>query len=138
MITVYDKTKYHVESPEFPDDAPELQAGVHIAFFLRWMIEKGFLDPSWRRDFADDLNAFEQHRISASELLDIVGGVLSDDMLDVAGKRFADAYYYDYQGAYDDLFRTPNVSIFETKDTDENYGRARTLIDFAYEKCRRA
>lgn len=128
-ITVYDKSKYHSDSRDFPRELPASQASVHIGFFLRWLIEHGLTGTEWRSDFESEVAATLAGAMSPSELVDRTGGVLTSDMLTRDGKAFVDRYYGDYLRDYEALFAGERKTIYEVEDSRENYNRVRHLLD---------
>ena len=56
---VYDKAKYHLESVE-NDGLDEVQAYVHTAFYLRWILENKFFSEEFYEDTKEEIEKFQK------------------------------------------------------------------------------
>lgn len=99
METVaYDKAKWHFNSDKFPADLPIENGYTHIAFFLRWLIEKDFLNI---REFSEQaLSKIPLIKTGTFDcrkfLSDYLDGCLVSACLNTDGQEFANNYYYSW------------------------------------------
>ncbi|MGX6978583.1 DUF7832 domain-containing protein [Vagococcus elongatus] len=89
-----DQSAWHYEVPDFPRELANEQGGVHIAFFLRWMIENGFSGAELQEEYPDIQKKVKENEIEAFDLLTVFfDGVLLEEDFTPEGARFANAYY---------------------------------------------
>src|SRR4030095_2494126 len=132
-VIVYDKAKYHYEGT-FPPELPQDQAFVHIGMLLGWLADEGMLSEQMYADFADEIESFEERKITGAKLLKLCGGALASDMLNKKGNDFVSAYFKrgQYLDDYTELVAQGLPSLYHAKDTWENYGRMAHRINRRY------
>jgi hypothetical protein len=148
----YDKAKWHYGAKTFPADLPIENGGTHIAFFLRWCIEKDFIC----KDILDD-NPTEIQQIKNGKLdcrhffFNWMDGVFSSEELNAKGAKFANVYYSndktkfaktygyyltDYNNwleSHRDLTEKYGYNAyFYVENTNDNYSSIKTIIDNRY------
>lgn len=138
---VYDKAKYHAESV-IEAGFEEGQEFVHTGMYLGWLIDHDLLDPAFAAEWAEDVEAFRQRRLSGPKLFQRWDGALVDDMLSDRGNAFSTFYFEFEKGSFvADYQRTFGVSggndFFGVTDSWENYTKIKVLIDQAYERWSR-
>ncbi|MFV0395865.1 MAG: hypothetical protein ACK5LC_16005 [Coprobacillaceae bacterium] len=151
---IYDKAKWHWGAKNAPKDIPQVNGGTHIAFFLRWCIEKGFSSKQLKKDFPDEIDAIEMknNNIDCRKFFVMdMDGVLSSEELNTKGNQFAKAYYHtdktkfakqyrfyleDYDIFVNDLFgkETFDNAYFYVENTEEIYQKVKFIIDKRYQE----
>jgi hypothetical protein len=130
--TVYDKSKWHLEG-DWPEELAEEQAYVNLGFFLAWMIDHNLVGGILVSDFQEDLEKYKQNEISGPKLLEIIDGTLSSELFTEDGNSFARYYYEDlYLVDLEDTFPEGD-SLYEIKDSKENYEKISRRISLAFE-----
>jgi hypothetical protein len=135
LRSVYDKAKYHLESVE-NDGLDEVQAYVHTAFYLRWILEHKLFSQEFFEESKEEIEKFQNRELTALQIYQNWDGCLIDDMLSDEGNAFSQFYFdfekgqyiHDYGILADDLW-----SIFSLRFNDENYSKIEPLIDRAYQ-----
>jgi len=136
MTNAYDKSKWHYEG-DFPADLPLEQASVHEGMFLGWLCEHSLLSDEFREDFTQEISEFKKGAFSRASFFDIVGGVLSDDMVSDEIKPFMKFYYSGknkrYYDDYDDVF--PDYpTLYHVEDTVENFHKISARVSERYKE----
>ncbi|MDR3236703.1 MAG: hypothetical protein LBT48_08300 [Prevotellaceae bacterium] len=154
----YDKAKWHFSSDKFPADLPAENGYTHIAFFLRWCIEKDFHEPT---EFDEEAlskipliknGAFDCRKF----FIDYLDGSLVSCVLNVAGQEFAAQYYNHWKHKkpralknwtffyLDDFYyyqKTKKMTytkvhqkgaFYSVENTEHNYQAIKKLIDRRY------
>lgn len=136
---VYDKAKYHRESVELAG-LDEVQAEVHTAFFLGWLIDNDLIADEMREECAELLADYKSRKKTAIDVYGWWDCCLVDDMLSDEGNAFAQAYFDftngQYLADYDDLLVEDLPSEFHVPYTWENYEIIRLQIDRRYAEWR--
>lgn len=108
-----DQSAWHYEVPDFPRELADEQGGVHIAFFLRWMIENGFSGAELQEEYPDIQNKVKNNRLDAFNILTVFfDGVLLEEDFTSEGARFANAYYLEKE-----TFSQKNGNYLEDYET---------------------
>ena len=132
-IEVFDKAKWHYESPEYPRDLSQEYAFTQGGYFLAWAIDHKMLEPEFAVDFVEEIAAFIARKITGPKLLKIAGGALASDMLCDRANRFAKEYFNEKAGQYyEDFFETLAIGLpseYHVEDTWENYSKMASIID---------
>jgi len=151
-FTVYDKAKWHWGAKNAPTDIPQENGGTHIAFFLRWCIEKGFYSEEMEDDFSDEIASVKSNdgEIDCRRLFVLdMDGVLSTDELNTKGNQFAMAYYCSgktkfakvYGGYLNDYGKFVSKewgkkdfdnAYFYMENSEKNYQKVKKIIDKRY------
>ena len=83
-------------------------AGMHILYFLTWIIKKDFLDDEEYSDCKEMLEGIKKDKIPSSEFLELIDYTITRDDLKDEIKDFIDNYYEN--GKYfDDYFKIVNT-----------------------------
>lgn len=129
---VYDKAKYHRETVELAG-LDDVQAEVHTAFFLGWLIDNDLLDPEFVDESGDLLTRYRAREVMATDVYGYWDCCLVDDMLNPTGNAFAQHYFDLQSGRYIDdyirLLASDLPSEFHVVNTWENYEAIRKCID---------
>ena len=130
---VYDKAKYHHNSPDFPKDLPMEQAFIHTGMFLGWVIDNGLYSEDFRNGAEEIIGAFKKREITGAKVFEHMDGVLTDQDLTDEGNAFAQDYFDfnkgEYLKDYEEVLASNLSSPFHVKDTWENYERLKQVID---------
>ena len=133
---VYDKAKYHHDSPDFPKDLPIEQASVHTGMFLGWVIDNDLYSEDFRNGAEEIIDAFKKREITGAKVFEYMDGVLTDQDLSDEGNAFAQDYFdFDkggYLKDYEEVLASKLPSFFHVKDTWENYKRLKQVIGRRY------
>lgn len=136
---VYDKAKYHRESVELAG-LDEVQAEVHTAYFLGWLIDTDLLSDEMRDECAELIADYKSRKKTAIDVYGWWDCCLVDDMLSDDGNAFAQSYFDftngQYLADYADLLVQDLPSEFHVPYTWENYDIIRLQIDRRYAKWR--
>jgi hypothetical protein len=136
---VYDKAKYHRESVELAG-LDEVQAEVHTAFFLGWLIDNNLISDEMRDECGELLAEYKSRKKTAIDVYGWWDCCLVDDMLSDEGNAFAQAYFDftngQYLTDYADLLVQDLPSEFHVPYTWENYEIIRRQIDRRYSDWR--
>jgi hypothetical protein len=138
---VYDKAKYHRESVELAG-LDEVQAEVHTAYFLGWLIDNDLLSDEMRNECAELLADYKSRKKTAIDVYGWWDCCLVDDMLSDDGNAFAQ-FYFDFENGqyladYADLLVQDLPSEFHVPYTWENYEIIRLQIDRRYAEWRQS
>jgi hypothetical protein len=137
---VYDKAKYHYEG-EFPADIPSTQAFVHSGLFLGWIIDSGLASDEFLSDFGEEVSQFRERKLTGPQLYAVCDGVLSDDILNEEGNRFAQAYFDfetgPYLREYKALLGSKLPSLYYVQDTWDNYEKLKQHLDERFHDWKR-
>jgi len=132
---VYDKAKYHFESVE-NDGLDQVQAYVHTAFYLRWILEHELFSEEFFEESKDEIEKFQTRELTALQIYQYWDGCLIDDMLSDEGNAFSQ-FYFDFENGQYMRDYVPLAddfsSVFEVIFNDENYSKIKPLIDKAYQ-----
>lgn len=129
---VYDKAKYHLGSVEL-ECLDEVQAEVHTAFFLGWLIDNHHVSDEFADDIGDLLKKYRDRQVMATDVYEVWDCCLIDNMLDSTGNAFA-RYYFDfdrgrYMSDYCELLVRDLPSEFHVANSWENYEIIRNRIN---------
>jgi len=129
---VYDKAKYHRESVQLAG-LDEVQAEVHTAFFLGWLIDNELVDAEFTEESGDLLRRYRAREVKATDVYGYWDCCLIDDMLSPEGNAFAQHYFDLQSGQYIDdyirLLASDLPSEFHVANTWENYDVIQKCID---------
>lgn len=127
-----DKAKWHLEEVD-ELGLPEEHAGHHIAYFLRWLEERGLVSAWFREEKAEELAAIHEGRLSWPKfLMDFLVGCLTDEMVTAEGNAFGAAYYGErgrFWNDYGSAVSDGKQNILCVPFTEENYAKLRTVFD---------
>ena len=134
---VYDKAKYHYEG-KFPKDLPIEQAYVHTGMFLGWIIDANLHSKELQDECAQQIELFRKRKLSPVKIYVWWDGVLTDEMLNDEGNKFAH-YYFDFSKGkfptdYDEVLCAEVPTLYHVRDTWENYNKLKKRIDSRYEE----
>lgn len=137
VTVVYDKAKWHYEG-DWPKGLRTRQAFVHTGMFLAWIVERDLLSAEIARDYASEVAALKAGRMKGAELLERIGGSLTNDDLTEEGNQFAKAYFDFERGKYLDDYERVLAdglpSLYHVSNTYKNYRTLRATIDERYAK----
>ena len=138
---VYDKAKYHRESVELAG-LDEVQAEVHTAFFLGWLIDNDLVSDEMRSECPDLLAEYKLRKKTAIDVYGFWDCCLVDDMLSDDGNAFAQSYFDfargQYLADYADTLLNELPSEFHVPYTWENYAIIGERIDRRYAEWRKS
>lgn len=122
----------HMSSDEFPDGIAEKNGATHIGMFVGWAIYAGLWRATW--DAAEALSLVRQRKLSGRNLvLDRCDGKLFSEMLDDAGRAFAESYYPEkYLEDYRKTLVGDLPSDYSVEDTWENFDRLSEVIELRW------
>lgn len=133
-MTAYDKSKWHFDAEDFPQELSTDQGTVHIAFFYRWMLEHQLANTTVIEE--DDPGLYEQLMIGEITALDFFiefyDGVLIDEDLTEEGAAFASTYYDAYLTDYENLplqLFYGYDSLYAAIYNEENYALVARLLE---------
>ena len=121
-IIVYDKAKYHDETI-FQNKLKPVQAEVHTAFFLGWIIDNDLCSNMFLENSNDYINGFKNRKTTALEIYEWWDCCLTSDMLNSQGNDFA-KYYFNFE----------KVKFFTVKYNLANYLKIKEYIDKNYKE----
>jgi hypothetical protein len=152
----FDKAKWHYDTPSAPTGISHEAGATHIAFFLRWCVEKDFINKETARECAKELEQIKNKTLDGREfILHWFDGTLTTEELNTKGALFATAYYGrentrfaqtygTYTGDYGELVTSkltiPNIdssddnAYFYVEYNEENYEIVKSVIDKRYEE----
>lgn len=149
----YDKAKWHWGAEDAPEDLPQENGGTHIAFILRWCIEKGFYSEEFLEDFSECIDGIKSGGLDCREFfISGMDGSFSSEDLNEEGQVFLNEYYTnentefakkfswylaDYEKILNNLSREKNSkddSYFYIDNSNENYVIVKKIIDKRYEE----
>ena len=130
--TVYDKAKYRRESVELAG-LDEVQAEVHTAFFLGWLLDNDLMSSEFVGQCPDLVAQYTAGDKTALDIYSSWDCCLIDDMLSEEGNAFA-MFYFDftngqYMNDYNDLLVVDLPSEFYVEFNSENYQLMSLQID---------
>lgn len=138
---VYDKAKYHHDSPDFPKGLPTQQAFVHTGMFLGWVIDNGLYSEDLKKVTGELLDTFRKREVTGAKLFEYLDGVLTDEDLTNEGNAFAQ-YYFDFDKGqylkdYERVLALGLPSSYHVEDSWENYEKIKKIIDQRYNEWKR-
>jgi hypothetical protein len=145
-IVSYDKAKWHYGAENAPTDIPLENGATHIAFFLRWCIEKDFLSNWLQENYQAAVAYIKDKQLDYRQFfMDDMDGCLTSEELNDDGAAFANVYYdnkgddsylADYNQIIADAFGEKNHdnAYFYFENTEENYAIVKKVIDKRYEE----
>lgn len=68
-VDVYDKAKWHF-SQNFPEGLDDFQGYVHTGMYLGWLIDKGLVSETFRRDHDDKIEQFRSRQLTGAQLFE--------------------------------------------------------------------
>ncbi len=127
---VYDKAKYH-RGDAAQYGLGERHAAHHIAYFVRWLLERGLFSPE--RIAGGDVPRVDG-RVDGTRLLDWFSREMDDCLLDEAlseeGDRFARDYYEErYLVDYVGVLAANLESAYHVAWSEENWQRIAVVLD---------
>jgi hypothetical protein len=125
---VYDKAKYHDASVS-EAGLPSVQAEVHTAFFLGWILDHDLYSEAFAEDSKELIAQYKAGEIDALKVYESEACCLDDDMLNDEGNAFAQ-YYFDfnrgrYLDDYGELLAGDLPTMYHVRFTPEN----RVILD---------
>jgi len=136
---VYDKAKWHYGG-NYPDELPNSHALVHIGIFLAWLVDHDLYGEEFHDDFATEIAALKDRRLTGPHVLEQADGVFADDMLNDEGNAFT-RYYYGvadrpgpYVADYERVFGQDVPTLYHVEDTWENYARIAVVLNRRYQE----
>ena len=137
---VYDKAKYHVETV-LSWGLNEVQAEVHTAFFLGWLIDNDLTSDEFNRHSSQLIARYKSREIDALTVYEHWDCCLIDNMLSDTGNAFALAYFDFERGRYlvdyRDLLVGSLPSEFHVCYSWENYEIIRKRVDNRFQQWQR-
>lgn len=137
-----DKTTWHYGEEGFDEGLDYDQSGVHIAFFLRWLIDNDLISEDLREEVKKRGNDSSQ---ALSILNDFCDGSLIGDDLSEEGEDFAEARYYDdYLEMIGELSSELETitgfeeSVYSIIYNDANYAKVSKGLDGIYSTYRKS
>ena len=129
---VYDKAKYHYESVE-QAGLDEIQAEVHTAFFLAWLLDNDLMSSEFLGECPDLIAQYKAGEKTALDVYSWWDCCLIDDMLSDEGNAFA-MHYFDFENGrymndYIDLLVVDLPSEFHVEFNQANYEVISSQID---------
>jgi len=137
---VYDKAKYHFGG-DYPKGLPIEQAFVHTGMFLGWILDHDLYNKEFKQDarILDAIVEFKSRKITGPKFFEEeLDGVLLGEDLNEEGNEFTQ-YYFDFKKGkylddYGELLSSGLPSMYQVKDTWENYDKLKKRIDKRYEE----
>ena len=131
---VYDKAKYHYGGQFHPSQTME-QALVHTGMYLGWIIDTGLYSEELAED-QETIGAFKAREITGPQVYQKYNGCFTGSMLNDEGNSFSQ-FYFDiecgrYLADYEDALCQGLPSLYHVKDTWENYGKIKAVIDMRF------
>ncbi len=114
-------------------------AGNHIAYFLTWLIEKGFYNEHGDEEVLKSLNKVRAKEIDGYRFLtECCGNKLTREMISTSGIDFVDSYYNDrFKMDYNEyVIKVLGERVNGLTFSWEQYDNFKGLIDIAYENYR--
>lgn len=152
-INVYDKAKWHYDAESFPEGMPIENGGTHIAFFLRWCVEKDFISKELLEDCEEQIKQIKNSQLDCRQFfIDFMDGVFTSEDLNTKGVKFANAYctsdktkfakkYNFYNSDFDNWVNTQTDLVEKygsdsayhyVENSEENYLQIKQIIDNRY------
>lgn len=132
-----DDASWHLDSEDFPDNAPEENAATHIGMFVAWTINNDLWGQFDDFDWSTPAQQVRNREISGRTfLLELCDGKLFTEMLTEDGAAFADWYYDQYLEDCQRVLSKDLESDYLVEDTWENYERIAAVITGRYRNPR--
>ncbi len=136
----YDSAAWHYNG-RFPDGLPPEAGATHIGMFMAWAIINRLVSEEHEKNFAEDLQAVRERKISGRDyLFKNCNGALSDSDLSETGCRFAFDYYcnddgyLEYIDIYDKALCRKIESFYQVEDSWDNFDLLKAIIDRGFQK----
>lgn len=136
----YDDASWHYGG-DFPADLPDEAGGTHTGLYLAWALLSGLAGEIHQSDFAAELEALKNRRISpGAYFLNICDGKFTDEDLSDEGNAFTQ-FYFDFQKGkylldYEEAFLDGLPSLYHVIDSWENFDKIRPILDQRFQHWR--
>ena len=131
---LYDRAKNHFLG-QFPEFLPIEYAYIHIGMFLGWMLEHDLYSEMFEEEEFHQVIRFKARELSCALLSALWDGELGEDFFNEEGNAFAQHYYQTgtYHQDYKEVLAAKLPSIYEVKDSWENYEKIAERIEQRYQ-----
>lgn len=133
MPHVYESAQRHQDS-DFPENQSAAAAYTPGGFLLVWLLHNGMVTRAISDRLKDDIARLNAGQVTAGELFEAAGGVLSSDMLTTTGNSFGlgyiDRFYFE---DYTQLFSDQFAVIWDVEDNDEHLQIVCEMLDAIYD-----
>lgn len=136
-----DRIDWHAYG-DFPDDLPPENGGIHIGFYLTWIIENNLEGEDLQEDATEELEMVRKREMDGLAFLIQVCDekFISDDLSD-EGYAFTQYYYEAKSNNYfDDFERVLGQefsSSYYVENSWDNYDKISPIITDAYKKWKK-
>lgn len=136
-----DRIDWHAYG-DFPDDLPSENGGIHIGFYLTWIIENNLESEDLQEDAIDELEMIRKREMDGLAFLIQVCDekFISDDLGD-EGYAFTQHYYESENNNYFEDFERVLAqglsSSYCVENSWDNYDKIAPVITNAYKKWKK-
>lgn len=134
----YDDASWHYGG-DFPKNLPNEAGATHIGMFVAWCLLNGLAGELHIEDFPEELEKLKRRKVTpGSWFIAACDEKFTDEDLSDEGNSFAKYYYEDEETAkyiadYDNILCENVESVYEVKDSWENYDKLAPKIKERYE-----
>lgn len=132
-----DRIDWHSGSETFSKDLPEKAGGIHIGFFIAWIINNDLASEDLLKDSSISISKIKNRNITGLDfLINQCDGKFWESDLNEKGQKFAGEYYLSgkYFGDFIDVLINDLPSPYHVENSWQNYDLLVHKIDKAYKK----
>ncbi|MCR9201789.1 MAG: hypothetical protein NXI04_24345 [Planctomycetaceae bacterium] len=134
MPHVYESARRHLDG-DFPEHQSASAAYTPGGFLLVWLLHNGMVNKAVSDRLHEAIARLNAGQMTAGQLFEAAGGVLSSDMLTTTGNSFGlgylDRFYFeDYTQLFDEQFDV----IWDVDDNDEHLQIVCEMLDAIHDE----
>lgn len=126
-----DRIDWH-QTEDFPKNVPLENGGTHIGMYLNWIIENNLIGEIHLTESTNALEDVKARKITGRDfLIEYCDGKFWEEDLNEIGLEFTKDYYLTdkYFTDYADTLDSNEDSVYEYKNSWDNYGKLKIVID---------
>jgi hypothetical protein len=130
-----DDASRHLKAKGFLPNLPREAALTHMGLYLGWGMTLGMMSQTFQSEYADDVAAFKEQRLSGPHFVGRLGGMLHTSLFNDELAYFSRIYYSKVVRFYADYVHafakpiTQARSMYVVADTWENQDHLSALLD---------
>jgi hypothetical protein len=130
-----DDASRHLKAKGFLPNLPREAALTHMGLYLGWGMTLGMMSQTFQSEYADDVAAFKEQRLSGPQFVGRLGGMLHTSLFNDELAYFSRIYYSKVGRFYADYVHafakpiTQARSMYVVADTWENQDHLSALLD---------
>ncbi|GGI56874.1 DUF7832 domain-containing protein [Winogradskyella haliclonae] len=131
-----DRADWHYGN-DFPENLPEENGGTHIGMYLNWIIDNNLISEFHLTESKNAIEKVKSGEMTGRDFLfDFCDGKFWNQELNEIGIEFTESYYSTdkYFGDYSKVLASSLDSIYEVKNSRQNYDMIKEILDKRFAK----